>query len=175
MPNWCENSVIIKHKDQKKLKHLHSAMKKGDFLKTVIPIPEELMDARLSSYGGEDAEIKDKARERMKKKYGYESWYDFCTFNWGTKWDIEVSGSSLEEGVLTASFLSAWSPPIGVYMTLVNQGFDIDADYVEFGMEFAGTYTTDEGEQTYNFDNLPKELDERLGISESLAEFDEEE
>jgi hypothetical protein len=53
MPNWCENSVTIKSNDQEKLVKLHDAMVAGNFLKSVIPIPEELKSDKLSSFGQE--------------------------------------------------------------------------------------------------------------------------
>jgi hypothetical protein len=174
MPNWCDNNVTIRHSDHNKLKELHEAMVAGNFLKTVIPIPEELQNPLTSSYGGEDGEFKDKLRKKMLKKHGFESWYDFCSTKWGTKWDVEVHSPDLTEDELFASFSSAWAPPIGVYEELTRQGFDVDAKYCEFGMAFAGTYTSEDGEYTYNFDDLPDELDEEFGITESLRDWEEE-
>ncbi len=175
MPNWCENIVTITHDDQNKLIKLHEAMIAGNFLKTVIPIPIELQNKLTSSYGGEDKEFKDKLRSKLKKKYGYESWYDFCVNKWGTKWDVEVFDSMLtDEGELCANFNSAWSPPIGIYEELTRQGFDVEAKYCEFGMGFAGTYSSEEGEYHYDFNDLPDDLDEEFGISESLKEIEDD-
>lgn len=175
MPNWCDNNVTIRHSDQNKLKELHEAMVAGNFLKTVIPIPEELQNPLTSSYGGEDKEFKDKLRKKMLKKHGFESWYDFCSTKWGTKWDVEVYSPDLTEDELFASFSSAWAPPIGVYEELTRQGFDVDAKFCEFGMEFVGSYTSEDGECIYTFNDMPEDLDEEFGITESLREWEEEE
>ena len=42
MPNWCNNTVTISHPDTAKLEALASAVKEGNFLKHIIPIPEDL-------------------------------------------------------------------------------------------------------------------------------------
>ena len=174
MPNWCENRITIRHNDQEKLQKLHDAMVANNFFKSVIPIPEELNNDKLSSFGGPNKDEKDALRQQMKEKYGYESWYDFCVDNWGTKWDVEIVSLTLEDEELTASFDSAWSPPTKVYEKLTEQGFDVDAKYYEPGMEFAGTYTSEDGEYSYSFDDLPEDLDEEFGITESLRAWEEE-
>ena len=175
MSNWCENSVTIKSNDQEKLVKLHDAMVAGNFLKSVIPIPAELDNTKLSSFGGPDKDEKDALRQQMLEKYGYESWYDFCSTKWGTKWDVEIFSPILEDGQLTASFSSAWAPPIGVYQELTEQGFDVDARFYEPGMDFAGTYTSDEGELVYTCDDMPEELDDYFGHSDSMADWEENE
>lgn len=175
MPNWCENSVTIKSDDQEKLQKLHNAMVARNFLRSVIPIPAELDNEKLSSFGGDDKDEKDALRQQMVEKYGYESWYDFCVDKWGTKWDVEIDSPILEDGQLKASFSSAWAPPIGVYQELTEQGFDVDAMFYEPGADFAGTYTSDEGELIYTCDDMPEELDDYFGHSSSfMVEMEEE-
>lgn len=171
MPNWCENSVTIRHKNQDKLKKLQEAMVNGKFLDSVIPVPEELKNEKLSSFGGPDKDEKDALRRQMLEKHGYESWYDFCVDNWGTKWEVTVDDPVLEDGELTASFSSAWSPPIGVYEELTKLGFDVDAKFYESGEGFAGTYTSEDDEMMiYNCDSMPEELDDFFGHSTSLLD-----
>lgn len=174
MPNWCENRVTIRHKNQTKLKKLQKAMVAGNFLKSVIPIPAELDNTQLSSFGGDDRDEKDALRQQMFEKHGYESWYDFCVGKWGTKWDVDIHEPELEEGELTAMFSSAWSPPIGIYQELTNQGFDVDAMFYEPAMDFAGTYTSDEGELVYTCEDMPLKLDNYFGHTKWLEEMEEE-
>jgi hypothetical protein len=79
-------------------------------------------------------------------------------------------------------FESAWSPPIGAYEKLTDLGFTIRAMYYEPGMAFAGIW--EDGQDDYyeygGLDSagiaeaLPVELDEAFGISESAAEWEEE-
>jgi hypothetical protein len=175
MPNWCDNTVTIKSNDQEKLVKLHEAMLKHSFLEFVIPVPEELKNPQTSSYGGDDKDEKDALRQRMFEKYGHESWYDFCTSRWGTKWDVEIFSPILEDGQLRASFSSAWSPPIGIYQELTEQGFDVDAMFYEPAMDFAGTYTSDEGELVYSCEDMPLELDDHFGHTRWQEEMEEDE
>lgn len=170
MPNWCENNVTIRHKNQDKLKKLQEAMVNGKFLDSVIPVPEELNNEKLSSFGGDDKDEKDALRQQMLEKHGYESWYDFCVDKWGTKWEVTVDDPVLEDGELTASFSSAWSPPIGVYKELTELGFEVDAKFYESGQDFAGTYTSEDGEMIYDCDSMPEELDDFFGHSTSLLD-----
>ena len=104
---------------------------------------------------------------------------------WGTKWDVGGDGSATlnEDGSLTASFNSAWAPPIEAYRVLEDLGFEIKAYYFEGGMMFAGIY--EDGDDDYyeiggmNSEQinaeLPKELDEMFGISEQVEEYESEE
>lgn len=57
-------------------------------------------------------------------EYGCFSWYDWCTDNWGTKWNAECG--SIEEiedlpdgnGTLSFSFQTAWSMPLPIFQKL---------------------------------------------------------
>jgi hypothetical protein len=187
MPNWCNNTIIVRGSQQREINRLVEAFKAGEFCNAVIPIPEELQNPATGSFGGEDAEAKDKLREQLTAKYGYSGWYDFCTGRWGTKWDVGGDDSSIDvnpDGLqFIAHFESAWAPPIGVYEALVEQGLEVEAYYYECGMGFAGhwdngiddcvsdigTLTPDEIRENY------PEIDEHFGISDQLEEMREEE
>ena len=186
MPNWCSNNIRVRGSQQREINRLVEAFKAGEFCDAVIPIPEELRNPDTGSYGGEDADAKDRLREELTKKYGYSGWYDFCTGRWGTKWDVGSDGyiEVDEDGLgFKANFDSAWAPPIGVYEALVEQGFEVDAFYYEPGMGYAGrwdngfddcvsdigTLTPDEIRENY------PEIDEHFGISDQLEEMIEEE
>ena len=118
--------------------------------------------------------------------------YGTAVDTWGTKWD--VSGEGLEftdNGDGTASisgwFESAWAPPIGAYEQLAAD-FDsciIEASYYEPGMDFAGFWSSEAGEE--HLDNLHDEfekgdaacdlyhrLDDEYALSEQFAEWAEE-
>lgn len=186
MPNWCSNFVEVGHEDPAKIKALAEAMDRGEFLDHVIPVPQELKDTMAGSYGDED---KQRALEEQTAnnilKYGAGNWYDFCTGRWGTKWDVDCQGQVdiRPDGLMvTASFDSAWAPPMGVYEALVEQGYSVRAYYYESGMCFAGIYDNgaddcyqDWGDSQGAKDMLPSELDEFFAISESMAEYEEEE
>lgn len=175
MPNWCENHLVIEHDNQEKLQELHDAMIDRKFLGTVIPVPSELLNEKTTSVGGPDSDEKDALRQQMLEKHGFESWYDFRTNKWGTKWEVEIYEPELEKGRLTAMFSSAWSPPIGIYQELTSQGFNVEAMFYEPGMDFAGTYTSDEGELVYTCEDMPLELDNYFGHTRWQEEMEEDE
>jgi hypothetical protein len=105
---------------------------------------------------------------------------------WGTKWDVDAyegENVKVENGVLEFGFDSAWSPPIGIYEELVEQGFSVRAYYNEPGMVFVGKWE-DGDDEFYEYggetsatvrDVIGEELDDMFGISESMAEYEEEE
>ena len=161
------------------------AFERGEFLAEFIPVPEELniVAGRVSD---PEEQAKLEAQEAAnKEKYGYATWYEFCTSEWGTKWDVGDSQGiqDVDTNDLIVYFDSAWSPPIQAYQSLENQGFRVYATYYEPGCAFAGIYDAEFGDNCYNLsdmssdevrDELPSELDESFGISESMAEWEAE-
>ena len=185
MPNWCSNGVRIRHNDPMKIKLLKDACLEEKFCNFAIPVPAALKDTMAGSYGDE---AKQRALEQQEAdnlaKYGYKNWYDFCTNEWGTKWDVqfdscEVSDDGLE---LTGSFESAWAPPVGVYDALTAEGYEVTAYYYEPGMCFVGKYDNGDdeclefgGETSKTVrDAIGEELDDYFCISEQMAEYEEE-
>lgn len=185
MPNWCSNGVSISHADTSKIARLAEAMREGKFLNSVIPVPEDLQ-ITAGFLGDTEAqkELERKTAENL-DKHGYGNWYDFCTGRWGTKWDVDCQGVDVsEDGTnVTASFESAWAPPMGVYEELVDQGYSVTAYYYEPGMAYVGKFEdgVDEcleygGENSKTVrDAIGEELDDYFGISESMAEYEEDE
>lgn len=186
MPNWCNNTVTISHAEPEALENLAAAVREGKFLNHVIPVPKELTETMAGSYGDDE---KQQALERQEesnlKKYGAKNWYDFCVARWGTKWDVdayEPDEVKVENGTITFGFDSAWSPPLGVYEELVEQGFSVRAYYYESGMAFCGLW--EDGHDDYYeiggmksqevADTIPEDLDEQFCISENMAEWEEE-
>lgn len=175
MPNWCNNNLTLTHKDPAMIQRAYDALERGEFLSEFCPIPKELGDAIADG----------SVNESLIAKYGYSNWYDYCTNEWGTKWDVGDQGCSdihPDGTMLHTYFDSAWSPPTRAYEKLEALGFGVDAMYYEGGMGYAGTYSdgnddeinlegmsADEVEQEY------PELDEAFGISESMREYEEPE
>jgi hypothetical protein len=184
MPNWCQNSVTITHEDPAKLSALVEAMNANKFCNFAIPVPAELSDTVAGSFGDDERQALLAAQTaRNIETYGYGNWYDFCVNRWGTKWDVDTQGSLEFDGrTVIASFDSAWSPPCGVYEALVEDGYDVVAYYYEPGMGYLGKY--DNGcDETYEISSetsktvravIGAELDDMFNISESMAEWEEE-
>lgn len=184
MPNWCNNTVEIYHEDPVMLERVRKAFLDNKLFNEFIPVPDELhITAGRSGDPDENAKIIS-AEESNRAKYGYSNWYDFCVNEWGTKWDVGGSDSDIQdiEGGLILGFESAWSPPLSAYEKLMDLGFRIYALYNESGMCFAGIW--DNGDDDYYeysdmnseevADMLPEELDEAYGISEQMADWENE-
>lgn len=187
MPNWCNNNISISHEDPAKLEALAQAVREGKFCDHVIPVPEDLQI--VAGRVGDDSDAAQIELERRTKenieRYGAGNWYDFCVSSWGTKWDVESyygENTKVENGVLEFGFDSAWSPPIGIYEELVEQGFSVRAYYYEPGMGYVGKWE-DGIDECYDYsgtdsktvrDEIGEELDDMFGISESMEEWEEE-
>lgn len=189
MPNWCSNDLTLTHEDPAMIERAVKAFQSGKLLEEFIPIPDELRNPETGSYGGDNAAEKDALREELRAKYGYTGWYDFCVAEWGTKWDVGGEGYSVDQvdpNTIKLSFESAWSPPTTAYSALANLGFGVKAYYWESGMAFCGMYVADEDGEFDDYreytdansetvrDMIGEELDDYWGISESLAEWEEE-
>ena len=184
MPNWCNNSVEIYHEDPAMIERVRTAFNDGRLLAEFIPIPQSLRIV-AGCVGDPDEQKKleeDTARNR--EVHGYGNWYDYCVNEWGTKWDVGADGNPAQDipGGLMLGFDSAWSPPVAAYDKLEGLGFRIRAMYYEPGMGFAGIY--EDGHDDYHeyggldsagiAEALPVELDEAFCISESVADWEEE-
>jgi hypothetical protein len=184
MPNWCNNSVEIYHEDPAMIERVREAFNKDGLLQEFIPVPEDLRNIVAGSVPVAEEEAHKAKEQANRETYGYANWYDYCVNEWGTKWDISADGNLAQDipGGLMLGFESAWAPPVGAYEKLTEQGFRIRAMYYEPGMAFAGVW--DNGDDDYYeygsmdskeiAETLPVELDEAFGISESVAEWEEE-
>jgi hypothetical protein len=155
MPNWCNNTLNISHKDPAMIERAKTAYKAGRFLEEFIPFPTGEWD------------------------------YNWCVNAWGTKWDVGGEDAHMVEqdaNNVVFNFESAWAPPTGAYDKLMEQGFEIIAYYYEPGMAFAGKWENGDDDY-YEYGGmtadeieaeLPDDLDETFGISESVAEYEAE-
>jgi hypothetical protein len=186
MPNWCNNVVELAHEDPAMLERAKDALNRGEFLNEFIPVPDDLRIVAGRVGADEDQKQKDLvAQEEVNvAKHGYRNWYDFCVGEWGTKWDVGGDGMTceIENGRISTSFDSAWAPPIQAYEKLMDLGFEVRAYYYEGGMCFAGVWE-DGNDEYYDLsgmdsaavqEELPETLDEMFCISESMAEWEEE-
>lgn len=189
MPNWCNNSITLEHKDSAMVQRAYDALREGRFLQEFIPCPQELIDT-VSGFMGEDKRAAHEAQQKSNlEKYGYNDWYSFNVNEWGTKWDVGGDDGLMEmigPNTLQASFESAWAPPVVAYEKLCAMGFTIKAFYDEPGMCFCGVVTGDEdnfNDEYYEYggetsetvrEAIGEELDDYFGISETMAQYEEE-
>ena len=90
------------------------------------------------------------ARAKLVEEFGFDSWYEWCVANWGTKWNCNTN----EDTVLEFSFDSAWSPPIKWLAKVVTDfpTLKFKMHYIEPGCDFCGmVYSAEikEGEFPY--------------------------
>jgi hypothetical protein len=187
MPNWCNNWVELQHDDPKQITRAFDALERGEFLQEFIPVPEDLkiVAGRVGADDNPEQIALEAAEKRNREKYGYTTWYEFCTNEWGTKWDCGEQGNNdvHPDGLLlTAGFDTAWAPPLPAYAKLEEQGFKVRAMYYEPGMAFAGVYE-DGNDDYYNLEGmdsqqaaqaLPQELSDMFGIVETMQEYEME-
>ncbi len=190
MPNWCNNSITLKHKDPAMIERAYQALCKGEFLNEFIPVPLCLRETVAGSFGDPEKQAAlEKSQQDNLNAYNYKDWYDFCVGEWGTKWDVGGDDGliqKLNDNEVNASFDSAWAPPIRAYERLCEMGFIIKAYYDEPGMCFCGVVTGDEDyfdDDYYEYSGetsetvreaIGEELDDFWGISENMAQWEEE-
>lgn len=186
MPNWCNNTLVLKHKDPSMIVRARDAFNRGELLNEFVPVPLCLTETMAGSHGDPDKQAAlEKSEQDNLNAYNYKNWYDFCVAEWGTKWDVGGEGCDPieDDGTLTLSFDSAWAPPLAAMAEFQRQGFEVKLYYYESGMCFAGIFDED-GDDYYELgsmssdevaSNIPTELDEMFAISENMAEYEEEE
>jgi len=106
MPNWCNNTLNLRHEDPAQIERAKTAFADGRFLEEFVPFPNGEWD------------------------------YNWCVNAWGTKWDVGGGdGHTVEQDAngVVFNFDSAWAPPCAAYDKLMEQGFEILAYYYEYG------------------------------------------
>jgi hypothetical protein len=187
MPNWCNNTLELLHEDPAMLERARVAFKEGRLCNEFVPVPESLhiVAGRAGADGEPSQVLLEQQEEANLAQHGYANWYDYCVNEWGTKWDVggdDLGPAQDIPGGLIMAFDSAWAPPIQFYEKLMDLGFSVRASYYEPGMCFAGIW--EDGDDDYYDlsdmnseqvrEQLPEHLDEAYGISECMAEWEEE-
>lgn len=186
MPNWCNNVVRLAHSNPAMIDRAVKSFDDGKFLQEFVPCPEPLLNPETTTWGhGPEEADREKLRAKLVEEFGYQSWYDWCVANWGTKWDIgsEYPAERHDANNITLTFDSAWSPPIEAYGRLEELGFEVEAYFYEPGMAFCGTYEDGCEDsisiETCSYDwaqaNIPRNIDEMFGISDEFAQYEAEE
>ena len=186
MPNWCNNTLELHHEDPAMIERAKKAFADGKLLNEFVPVPASLHIVAGRVGDGDEQKKLEEDTARNIEVHGYGNWYDFCVNEWGTKWD--VGGDDYNEpsqetpNKITMSFDSAWAPPITAMDKLEALGFSVRLYYYEPGMCFAGVY--EDGHDNYYdlsnmtstevADELQSDLDEMFAISETMAEYEEE-
>lgn len=146
MPNWCDNMVTLRHEDKSKI---------------------DALDAELSKRDAESHRCQGEFFNSIRPNPSGEWDYNWSVENWGTKWEAGIiDWERRDDNEIWVSFESAWSPPTTFYEFLVEEGWEVEAIYQESGMGYAGQFTTDGGDDYYEYDitdietirNLPSDV-----------------
>ena len=184
MPNWCNNSLTVSHEDATKIDVLVEAWTKGKFFGTILPEPDYTTTPVKKTFPDISLQYATTDEEKAKvlePTISENNWWDWRVQHWGTKWEIKSKGLPTHrfENHLTISFDTAWSPPLGIFEELVEQGFSVSAMYYESGMSFCGSWVDGE-DDFYNIEgnykwvlkNIPNRIDEEFCISENMMDWE---
>ena len=187
MPNWCNNNISISGPTDTIKQLWEDANQEGEaggLLNAMVPMPEALRDTVKGS------------GEELQEVWvdGCNNWYDWCVKNWSTKWDVSTEGLEFTDNgdgtaMIEGWFDSAWSPPIGAYEKFCDDmdNCDLEASYHEPGMDFAGFWSKDGGDEfldgCHEEYKLPEDersdlynrLDEEYNLSENYEMWEEDE
>ena len=187
MPNWCNNTLELHHEDPSMIERAKKAFAEGRLLDEFCPVPASLHIVAGKVWLADEQKALEEATAENIRVHGYGNWYDYCVNEWGTKWDVggdDYNEPTQEEpNKIIMSFDSAWAPPTTAMDKFEALGFSVRLYYYESGMCFAGIY--EDGHDAYfelgNMtseqvaEEIPSELDEMFGISETMAEYEAEE
>lgn len=207
MPDYIYNCIkfTASEEDLEKVKEM---VKEGDCLfsfNKIVPMPKDLdlgdvpglygdFEPKLKSDLEHAIKVNDEINIELlqkklkmfenKRNYGYESWYDWCPKNWGSKWPaLEIGEWVKGDGNISITFRTAWAPPNEIFYAL-SRTFDelklpivIDIYWAQEYIGFTGYQKWEnacrtEKEQYEKYGSRSKEI--RL-ICNSLYEDDDEE
>ena len=78
------------------------------------------------------------------------------------------------DGQISVGFVSAWSPPIQAYDSMMEQGFSIKAYYFEPGCDFCGRYEDGIDDcYTASEGGIPKDIDQEMGVTDTFGSYHE--
>ncbi len=170
MPNWCNNSITVKGDIESidKFEKFLNEKNGKEWFDFILPCPEELKNAEASFHKPSNQELVE--------KYGHSDWYTWSLEKWGCKWNCDAQDWDRDDDTITFWFDSPWGPPITLYEEMENHGFDVEAYYHEEGMAFVGKFTTEYGDDNFEYsdleslDDIPEELVEYWGIRDRMLD-----
>lgn len=145
MPNWCENTLSIKGTNEQIVDFNKRYLPNGIFsFENIIPSPQTIEECPEDYilHNEEEANkhclLWDPTQPR-----NWFNWYDWNCHYWGCKWDATVVSIEQNEESIKIFFETPWSPSIPVIAKLIedNPQLEIECEYFEPGMWFAGTIT----------------------------------
>lgn len=147
MPNWCTNNTSFSHENPEMIKRLKAAIDKENLFEEFAPLPNKEWD------------------------------YFGALYTWGTKWEashLDIQDS--DNTYISVMYDTAWGPPIKFYDKMTELGFTVESTYHEPGMAFAGRYTSEDGDKSYEYDfsdeNWREDIDDEDVLDMLEAEYE---
>lgn len=147
MPNYCFNTLQIKGTRPELEKFKSGVMSK----KTLLDFKRIISPSSHKQYTRKKWML-ETTEERKKWGNFNQYWfnkggYEWCVFNWGTKWNAFDIDLKEEEDVLKYRFVTAWSPPLQIIAEAINKypNLEFIISYYEEGNRFGGTMTGKDG------------------------------
>lgn len=122
MPNHVTNRIEFHGEDaniSKVLELIKGAEECIDFNK-IIPMPDHIFKGTLGP--------------KEREMYGANNWYDWCKFNWGTKWNAYYSTLTEDNSM---EFDTAWSCPLPLLDALAKLCY-------QYGVSFTGKWADED-------------------------------
>jgi len=173
MPNWCSNSITItSNKDNIDKFETFLQEKNGkEWFDFFNPCPEELRNV--------DSPNENKNADALLEKYGHADWYSWSVENWGTKWNCDAQDWNRDGDSISFWFDSAWAPPTNLYEKIFGQDYEVEAYYLEEGMQFVGKFS-DGSDDYYEYsdveslNDIPEDIIENWNLRENVEEWEAE-
>lgn len=187
MPNWCHNVVTFNHTDTAQIARISAAFNEDRLMQEFHPCPQALVDTP-SMYYPDTMPAQQAAQATLEaanmQQYGFATWHDWKTGNWGTKWDPKSDNkSNYVEGdnSITLDFDTAWSPPIEFFDAMTALDFEVLAFYYEPGVSFCGCYSDGansehhiDGDSAWVAENIPEDIEDTFNIVVIMQEWEAE-
>ena len=165
MPNWCNNTITIEHKDSAKINEVVKSL--------TTKINDDTDESLFFTYCKPEPDysktkVKSTYPEITNKEYEEDidsKWWDWRVQNWGTKWNIGVLDEdriTVKDNTVIFNCETAWSPPLEALAELENKGFEIECDYYEGGCAFIGRYETNAEKKSWSLPETLAELKEMM-------------
>ena len=148
MPNWCDNRVTISSntEDDSQFQELVAKFQDERPFNEIFPQPDWKTIPNKDGELPVAEEIKNSDGELITVTHNFpdgkndDRWYHWCIDNWGTKWDVNVVESEVDEGYAEFGFQTAWAPASGIFDKIKEDYPDVAISwfYDEPGMECAG-------------------------------------
>lgn len=172
MPNYCHNSLLISGNKEDMKKFVEDLPTKEDqkviTLDFMVPCPPllkflyngvgfltedkftEEVRHEIKRVFGEDVPL-ECLEGKLIEKFNAPSGYSWCNANWGVKWDISEP-VILYNHKISLEYHTAWCPAIPALEALSERypNLTIENEYVEDGCGFAGKYSSESGDLSFN-------------------------